>query len=365
MASQYLQNYVQFTRRNQVLTQSSSLLQYRPRTINEKKAIPHGQRKLLITMVNFLNLFWDPIKVPNPILIYVGAAPGYNIRLLKILFPRITFHCYDPRPFGINQEEGIILHQELFTDDTATQWTNSLNVILFIDIRSEDYKTMSKEDLEAAIWTDHITQRKWLNMIKPIAASLKFRLPYPDIWETMLKEGSKWREQIEIPYPDKLNIVRYPRGFVFLQPWAPPSSTETRLVPIPNEKGEYEDVDWDIITYERRLFYHNIVERENTLYLNPITNDNTMTDSPNLLSDYDSISETFIWKEYLIKHHITPTLALIIGLSRLSTIEINRGRDPKKVKTLASIRERAAQLVQGSKPPIVPGIPYRSRIKRV
>ena len=62
-----------------------------------------GQRKLLLTEVNFLTGHGDFSKN----IIYIGAAPGHHIEFLSTLFPNHTFYLYDPRDFSIKQNSKI------------------------------------------------------------------------------------------------------------------------------------------------------------------------------------------------------------------------------------------------------------------
>ena len=40
---------------------------------------------------------------PEGLCVYVGAAPGTHITFLCEMFPRITFHLYDPRDFTVKE----------------------------------------------------------------------------------------------------------------------------------------------------------------------------------------------------------------------------------------------------------------------
>jgi len=64
--------------------------------------------------------------------------------------------------------------------------------------------------------------------MKPKKSLLKFRCPYPD-----KQNGKK-------------NLKMY-KGLIYLQPWAPPRSTETRLVP----DEELELLEFDNVDYEQ------------------------------------------------------------------------------------------------------------------
>ena len=63
-----------------------------------------GQRKLALALLEFVLLYWDQKKHPNPKFLYVGAAEGTNIGMISRLFPAISWYLYDMRPFRISDE---------------------------------------------------------------------------------------------------------------------------------------------------------------------------------------------------------------------------------------------------------------------
>lgn len=177
-----------------------------------KYAVHWGQRKLLLSELEFLVFFWDPDKVQNPIIVYAGAAGGEHIPILPKLVPQIKkLHLYDPSPFHIKESEKIKIYHKKFTNEDALKWSNRDDIFFISDIRTADYKVLTPNENEKKILKDMKMQKEWVSIMNPVEALLKFRLPYPDFGE---------------------KIVPYFYGHVFLQPWAPPTSTETRLVPI-------------------------------------------------------------------------------------------------------------------------------------
>jgi len=236
-----------------------------------------GQRKLLIAELEFFTLHWDEKKVPHPICLYAGAAPGIHVPVLSKLFPAFVFHLYDPRDFEIKQSEKIFLHQEFFTDEVAAQWAGRDDVFFVSDIRRagpEDARAASVELLrrlpvgakyskreldttinrivERNIVEDMACQEKWVRLINPVESLLKFHLPY--ILTEKDAEGFSYLD-----------------GRVYLQVWPGRNSTETRLVPRRNEAGEFVSRLWDPLWYEEALFYHNAVVREEKSFLNPFS----------------------------------------------------------------------------------------------
>lgn len=303
-------DYLPFTNDQFLLSPDQPELPYRRRTNEEKKNVPWGQRKLFCGEQLFINRF---CHISAPIFVYAGAAPGKHIPLLAELNPEIEFHLYDPKPFQIESTERIHLYQQYFTDDDAKKWTGRTDVYFISDIRTADYTQMTEYDNESAIIEDMELQKRWYNIIQPVQGHLKFRLPYAT---------KNMPTQIE-----------YFDGYVFKQPWAPQTSTETRLVPYKTMRK------WDIVKYESQMFYHNIVVREQHKYLNPVTQTGTPVVPPELLNDYDSVAETVILMDYLKRKGLEVTVDKIMSLSQKITTQLNDGKRMENWYTLERLRQ--------------------------
>eukprot|EP00961_Rhodomonas_salina_P293788 3934036-Rhodomonas_salina.1 len=77
-----------------------------------------------------------------------------------------------------------------------------------------------------------LTQQRWHDIIRPLKSMLKFRLPWA------------------------AGQTEYLSGDVYLQPFAPITSTESRLIPHGHER-----IMWDNRKYEEQMFYFNTVTR--------------------------------------------------------------------------------------------------------
>jgi len=185
-----------------------------------------GQRKLLLTEIYFLTEY---IGKKNFTVVYAGAAPGEHITCILDMFPEFNYVLVDPTKSVIENSKNVIVRRELFTDDTAKEFIDTENVLFISDIRSEI------RDIE--IYNDLMAQKKWVEIIKPINSMLKFRLPYS--------------------HPK----LKYFDGTILLQPWAPLTSTETRLITKGKKDRVYKNPE-----YEEKMFYHNTVLRQD-LYM--------------------------------------------------------------------------------------------------
>jgi len=218
---------------SRVLTISSIGLPYHRRKGELKTVLHWGQRKLLMSEIEFLTNECSPDV--SYTVVYAGASPGFHITHLSNIFPSIIFELYDPAEFLIKETEKIKLHNEFFTDDTARQYSGQ-NVLFISDIRISEVSDhfADKKLVEDLVKQDMTSQKRWTKIMKPSGAMLKFRLPWED------------------------GRTKYLKGKVSLPVWGPQTTTETRLICW----GDYEDeIDYDNRLYESQMFYFNTVSR--------------------------------------------------------------------------------------------------------
>lgn len=355
-------NYIgeQFTFNNLTVNELSQRTKYRTRSQENKTSVHWGQRKLHLSEVEFFTIFWDPVKIPEPICVYAGAASGTHIELLSIMFPRILFHLYDPAPFTVKETDKIKIFNDYFTDETCLKYAGRNDVFFVCDIRTADYRSSQEkallkrgfdnvdlEKMEARIKSNPLIkeafdeaavenneqikgdmemQQNWVLLINPEHAYLKFRLLFS--------------------LDGKDRIQRYLKGTIFWQTWPPHTSAETRLKPVKNDNGVYELGDWSILEYEELCFNHNSIIREQSKYRNIFTGTDDPIDSPELLNDFDSVSEAFILKLYFEKFGMTDPNELydnVKRLSRLTTWSINHYKDDNYTSSLSSLRESSVK----------------------
>jgi hypothetical protein len=192
-----------------------------------------GQLKLFFSELLFLNLM---AKNSNKVL-YVGAANGYHIGKLAELFPELKFDLWDPGKFEVNESHNIKIYQQYFTNQIATQYINEGSNILFMcDIRTiaiAKLKKLKKEkEMDELVMNDMNMQKKWIQIIKPIHAYLKFRLPY------------------------LVPTFSYLQGPIYLQPYSP-RSTETRLM----TDNYFDEIEYDCKEFDEKLAYFNYITR--------------------------------------------------------------------------------------------------------
>lgn len=276
-----------------------------------RNTIHWGQLKLLLTVLQFITLYWDPDKIKDAKIVYVGAGgTGTNIAFLHKMFPTLEWHLYDTEVFHkkLYNNPKIHLYQRYFTMEDAQNISGRNDIFFISDIRNLDYtrgidytNTVSGIELakqtESYIWNDMLLQQEWVKIIKPVRAQLKFRLPYA--FDFIEAQGNTR------PYLD---------GLVYMQAWRPQTSTEARLVPNPDLVMR----DWDYKTYQHMCFYNNKYTRNKFIFENPINKTKApIAEYLGLYNDLDSCMTVSIIMDYLVKMGRDLTNEAIIGTFKL------------------------------------------------
>eukprot|EP00051_Salpingoeca_urceolata_P013582 m.170617 g.170617 ORF g.170617 m.170617 type:complete len:586 (+) comp17831_c2_seq1:1052-2809(+) len=198
---------------------------YRRRQTEVKTVIHWGQRKLLLSEVEFLTKYTTG---EDDVVVYAGAAPGLHIVYLMELFPDLSFVLIDPAPFcnGLRESDRVLLRREMFTDDIAAEYKGK-DVLFICDVRSADVQYHAQASVDERVKEDMEAQQQWHVLMQPRKSMLKFRLP--------------WGK----------GITEYLDGDVYFPIWGPVTTTECRLVPSSGTKG------YDNTGYEQQMFYFN------------------------------------------------------------------------------------------------------------
>lgn len=301
---------------SKLLTKTSEVpdnIPYRLKAYPRRVALHIGQRKLLMTEVDFITDF----AKPGDTIVYAGSASGIHIPFLAGLFEdkNIKFDLWDPRDFDLTRRQGVSeavmarvkVYQDFFTNDTAKDYAKHGDKILFIcDIRTgtegDDMPT------EETVEQDMEMQRQWVEIMNPRAFMLKFRLNYmPD-------------DKPNTPFP-------YLEGEARIQAFAPQSSSETRL--IAERKGpKFNIVPWNQKQYDNQLYYTNSIMREWGSFDHGIPFDKV----PGLDTCYDCALEAYMWKKYLGPRYTPEAVADLFNKASKASrklTELPHGFEPK------------------------------------
>ena len=236
---------------------------------NHTKQYHLGQLKLLISEIMFLT---KKSKHVNKV-VYVGAAEGYHIAKLADMFPNLTFDLWDPGRFTVESRKNINIFNKFFTNKEAITYKNQ-DILFISDIRTLDIAKFRKEKridkIDQLIENDNDMQLKWIQIINPKYAFLKFRPPY--------KPGK----------------TKYLRGTIYLQCYSP-MSTETRLM-----TNNYIDLtEYDNIEFDEKMAYFNCFMRNNMVDAKC----NHIMEKYNIKKIWDNIYAFYVLSLYLDKLH--------------------------------------------------------------
>ena len=205
-----------------------------------------GQRKLMLSEIQMLNEYYKNGASKNPILLYVGAAPGHHLILLSIMYPNVFFMLYDgakffpllkryPNIYDIHEgENGFVTTDVIRKLKTKLQKTNR-DLLFVSDIRLGNE---NRNKFEEAVTRDMALQEEWVDILKPKLSLLKFRMSYN------LKHGNK---------------IKYTKGKILYGIWPKSLSGETRL--LVNESDVGQKILYDFQKYEEVMFFHNKYKR--------------------------------------------------------------------------------------------------------
>lgn len=341
-----------FTLTSMALLDSSPKRAYETKERTLSGIVSWGQRKLLMSEINFFNYYYSPTVHPNALVVYIGAARGDHIPVLSDFFPELSFLLYDPSDFApsVKRHAKIEVKREFFGIDTARyiRSQNSNRAIFFIS----DIRTTDKADNKPGpqnILLDNQLQWESIEALMPVQSLLKFRLPYPDQWETYMENNPSEHQP---PLTEISTSYEYLKGKIFLQPWAPCRSTETRLVPdIVN--GRFVTTIYEANDFQNRMFYHNMIVRETGFFYDPRLNPGAFY-GPELLNDWDSTSEVFTLLDYLEKTDPgikgAPRTKIVNAINALSSYITNNiqpeGAEPVTISDVRRSLHRSIKLIR-------------------
>ena len=301
-----------------VLDDGAPRARYRRRSTEAKTVVHWGQRKLLLSEIEFLTAHAPRDGAPA-LVVYAGGAPGTHVRLLARLFPWLQFELIDPAPFTVGSAlPNVTIRQAFFDDAVAAEFAGrprGSDPLLFIsDVRSVDWELCSAEEMERKCALDMSAQMRWHQLMRPLRSLLKFRLPYA---------------------PGR---TRYLAGELFLQPWGPPTTTEVRLVPdaLPPRLSRggapppppLPTRMYDHTEHGERMMHFNTCTRV-ARYASPVLDALARDARGGLDRCYDCVSEAAILRRYLdeVKGSFSAAAlpAAVVHLSREVSRECSNG----------------------------------------
>lgn len=337
-------------------------LLYQPNTSKTNMGLHIGQRKLLLSEVQFLTK--NHIKY----CIYAGSAPGHKTHFLSILFPEIKFILIDPNIFNLViadiPNNSKITHRTHKHDDiihifheyptgsniylnnkNPNAYTKKENADLITFIKNSNHKIFIIEDYMNAkladllsnlgkntfisdirsgvtgvpndfdiIWNTSMVYN-WINVLKPEYTMVKFRIPYYnkkenlEDWKHVYKDdfviSKKFGTDFLLDY--KKHQFKMSKCDLYLQAWKGPTSTEMRGYI--SKKNINNIVNYNVKTIENKLFYYNKINR---ICYHKNTNANKILHFCNC---NDCAIENTIWVEYIKKFKCKNNIKYYINMT--------------------------------------------------
>lgn len=265
---------------------NSPKLCYRRRQGENKTTVHWGQRKLILSEIEFLTKYagieqhaLNTNNNVNIVCIYAGAAPGTHISLICCLFPYIKFVLVDPCEFDSNlyahgsnertpRYDNIDIINEYMSKEIIASVIKKYKLnesekdcgnfrLLYIsDVRSTDYRVLSYVENEKGIQEDMKLQMEWYFVLKPHASMLKFRLPWSDTQSAVPVPVSDAPGDIS----DRVGITTYLDGDLYYPVFGPQTTTECRLV-VDASVHKHGLKMYSHKDYMNAMFYFNNVTR--------------------------------------------------------------------------------------------------------
>lgn len=270
-----------------------SRLGYAPHTNTTPKNIHIGQRKMFLAHLQFLTL---AVSSQEEIyyVVYAGAAPGISsFQLSDMFFPNVKFILFDPQRINMKgvkmntkttpniikdivySNKRLFIFNEFFTEEIAYLFKDKFPNMLFIsDIRLHSISKSFPTDKDVLICNS--MQFNWINIMKPIMSSLKFRQPFytDDSVEKMenvphcLNLSRLYGIDFIKDYKEK--NMTYFKGKFYMQAWSRHTSSETRLLVDANDGYALDKID--VALYEDSMYYYNKIQRTQKIFKQPIEN---------------------------------------------------------------------------------------------
>lgn len=229
------------------------------------------------TYTTKLESYFTYIAKPNK---QINYKPDYYKIRMKISPVNTWSNIIKTSPFSM------YIINDLFDNEMAKEFSKLENILFISDIRTTmnitnatHFQTYNNEPTDLDILWNSSQQLNWVKIIKPKMFSLKFRFPYYDDksirlvkkFHSMLSKGfiKIMKEDFKLSEENGINFIedyfnkqfRFIEGDFYIQSYAPPSSSETRLNGINIKKyTTYSYVD--ILTYQNKMFYFNMNNRQ-------------------------------------------------------------------------------------------------------
>lgn len=301
---------MEFVKENMFINESSSALEYVANRYSTSNLVGWKSRSYAIALIQFIVFYSNG---SNTCLVYTDNNKFVNA--VAPLFPRITFHVRGQ--FTHKGAANIKYDGKDLTVDDMVGYSKIQNLLLFLCVNSNAYKGLRVKEMEVkGLNEDKINQE---NLPSSVFLYTDALVKAMDENDKVVEEDMKKQAQIvkainpqevwlrfRIPRcKDKSQVLEYYKGTNFFPCWGKNISREMWLKPV-KENGVYDVCSWIVKDYEDYIFYHNVIERQSTVYSNPFYDVPCFIHKYELTNDFDSLYETTVLSMYLEYREIEP-----------------------------------------------------------
>lgn len=330
---------MEFTKENMYINEYSNRLNYTTDKFSKNNLIGWKSRSYAIALIQFLVFYLENNK---KCLVFTDNNKFVNT--VAPLFPDITFHVR-----GKFESKGVInitYDGESFTNSDMEIYSKIPNLVMFLCVNSNSFTKFKDEELkkrninENEITARNIVSNKYFIYVDALITAM-------DKNDKKIEEEMKMQIEIlnkinpkhafmrfRLPYSKDGNRMEYLQGTNFFPCWGKGISREMWLKPV-LVNGRYDFCEWEVKDFESFIFYHNIIERQTTIYDNPFTGIPSYINGYELTNDFDSLYEATILSMLIEWRGEDPTQENITEISNLITNSLD-----KKV-TLSKLRFRS------------------------
>ena len=248
----------------------------------------HGQKKLVMSLLEFVAEALKALKVPQRdlIVVYPGAS-GLAVAVAMSIFKEVTFYLYDPAPntvdlipanrrseFSICRTKASRIEKRdrvtiftdkagFFDDAEALKFAAFPNVLLVSDVRMVNREVKIAEDMR--------NQQRWAVLCGAVGYMFKFRIPYQ--WNAEIADCYDVRHLKNANPAAKIQIVKssgsgipYLDGRLFIQLYPKATTAELRLIGFAPKQLSYKVKTYDVKEIEDALALFNAVYRSHAVY---------------------------------------------------------------------------------------------------
>jgi hypothetical protein len=183
-----------------VIASDAKQMPYAKRSGERHTVVFQYYRRELIESIEFLIQTVTPGEIEEYVFLFVGAAPGYDVAYLRMLFPLLHFVLFDPKPIVPRIEGPTEIHQEFFTNTWAHRFSQrfrSKRILL------QCYTRVSSRHFESNLRMI----RDWHRIMNVHRGAYEVTLPY-----------------------DSDGVTTFIKGELYFPVWSKPAGADCRLI---------------------------------------------------------------------------------------------------------------------------------------